>query len=158
MSRTCTVCESRARDLIDEALVSGLSIRDTAKRYGVSKDAVYRHKAGHIPETLTKANAVKEVGRADALLDRVEALVTEAEGLLAYGRGEKQAHAWEGGLRELRKCLELLARVTGELDERPQVNLAVFPEWVAIRTRLLAAVESHPDARGWVLDAIDAPD
>jgi hypothetical protein len=159
MPRSCAVCIHEKRDEIDREIVSRQPYRALARTFGVSKDSISRHANLHIPETLTKAHAVKEVGRADALLDRVEALVTEAEGLLSYGRGEKQAKAWEGGLRELRKCLELLARVTGELDERLQVNLAVFPEWVVIRSRLLAAVESHPEARGWLVDALDiAPD
>jgi DNA-binding XRE family transcriptional regulator len=153
------VCIHEKRDEIDREIVSRQPYRALARTFGVSKDSISRHANLHIPETLTTANAIAEVVRADMLLDRVEVLVSEAEGLLTYGKDERQAKAWEGGLRELRKCLELLARVTGELDERPQVNLAVFPEWVTVRTRLLAAVESHPEARGWLVDALDgAPD
>lgn len=154
MPRACVICEHQDRDSIDEAIVSGKSYRVISRQYTVSKDAVYRHAQNHLPETVKKAHAIKEAGRASKLLDRVETLVSEAEGLLKHGKDKKQAKAWGTGIGELRKCLELLARVTGELDERPQINFAVLPAWVEIRTAILAAVEPYPEIRGKVADAI----
>lgn len=48
-------------------------------------------------------------------------------------------------IRELKGLTELLARITGEFDERPQVQVQVLnvvadPAWVEARTRLLAAL------------------
>jgi len=43
----------------------------------------------------------------------------------------------------------VIARITGELDERPTVqilNVASNPEWVAIRTALMVALAPHPAA------------
>jgi transposase-like protein len=154
VARSCAVCIHEKRDLIDEAIVSGQSYRDIARQYDISKDTVYRHAQNHVPEVLRKAHAIKEAGRADALLDRVEALIAEAEGLLTYGKDEKQAKAWASGISELRKCLELLARVSG-LDERPQINFTTLPEWIEIRTVILTAVEPYPELRGKVIDAIN---
>jgi hypothetical protein len=154
MPRSCAVCIHEKRDEIDGEIVSGQPYRALARTFGVSKDSISRHANLHIPETLTKAHAVKEVGRAVALLDRVEALVTAAEGLLTFGKGEKDARAWEGGVRQLRHCLELLARVTGELDERPQVNLIMMPVWVELRAQILATLEPFPEARKALTDAL----
>ncbi len=50
-------------------------------------------------------------------------------------------------VREARGNLELIGKLLGELDERPQVNVMVSAEWVAVRTTLLRALERHPDAR-----------
>ncbi len=154
MPRACAVCIHRDRDSIDEAIASGVPIRKIARQHNISKDSVYRHAQNHLPETVKKAHAIKEAGRASELLDRVETLVSEAEGLLKHGKDEKKAKAWSDGIRELRKCLELLARVTGELDERPQINFTTLPEWVEIRTLILTAVDGFPDVKRKVVDAI----
>ena len=56
-----------------------------------------------------------------------------------------------GAIREARGNLKLLAKLLGELDERPVVNLNVFPEWLELRAVIVGALEPHPDARGAVL-------
>jgi len=38
------------------------------------------------------------------------------------------------GIREARGNVELLAKLRGELDERPVVNILVAPQWIALRT------------------------
>jgi len=154
MPRACAICDHPQRDAIDREIIEGFSIRNIAKRYGVSKDSVYRHSKNHLPETLKQSHAVKESARADELLERVERLISEAEELLSFGKGEKQSKAWASGISELRKCLELLARVTGELDERPTITLAMLPEWVEVRTLILGAIDGYPEVKGKVIDAI----
>ena len=45
---------------------------------------------------------------------------------------------------------KLLAKLTGELDERPQVqvlNVAASPEWAETRARMLHALQPFPEAR-----------
>ncbi len=48
---------------------------------------------------------------------------------------------------QLKSQLELLAKLLGQLDDRPQVNLMVSPEWVAVRAALLEALGAYPEAR-----------
>jgi hypothetical protein len=59
-----------------------------------------------------------------------------------------------GAIREARGNLELLAKLLGELDERP-VNVLLSPEWLNLRTVIVTALEPHPEARGAVLEAIE---
>ena len=154
MARTCSVCSSPDRDSIDIALVEGKSLRDVSKQYALSVSSLHRHAQSHLPETVKAAYTVKEQGHAVALLSRVEGLVSEAEQLLKHGKKEKQAKAWASGISELRKTIELLARVTGELDERPVINFIAQPEWVEIRTLILSALDPYPEAREKVADAL----
>lgn len=59
----------------------------------------------------------------------------------------------------LRDQLELVARLAGELQEAPQVNVVVSAEWAAVRSALLAALAPYPEARAAVaarLLALDA--
>lgn len=54
----------------------------------------------------------------------------------------------------LRGHLELCARLTGELDTRPQVNILVLPEWISLRDRIVQAVAQFPEARAAILAAL----
>jgi hypothetical protein len=58
-------------------------------------------------------------------------------------------------VKELRSNLELLAKLRGELDERPVVNLHMSTEWLELRTAIVVALEPFPDASYAVLRALD---
>ena len=58
------------------------------------------------------------------------------------------------GIRELVRIVELLAKLRGELDERPQINVLLTPEWVQVRTSVLYALSPYPDARQAVSRAL----
>ena len=55
----------------------------------------------------------------------------------------------------LQPQIELLAKLIGELDERPQVNLLVSTEWLELRAVIIGALSPHPGAREAVLRAIE---
>ena len=154
MPRQCSVCVHTDRDTIDSSLVRGTSYRNIAKQYGLSVGAICRHYNNHLPETLTKAHKIREVAHADGLLDRVEGLITKAEGLLDYGQTKRQGRDWAAGLRELRKCFELLARVTGELDDRPQINIFSLPQFGVIVTTIRETLEPFPEAKAAIAAAM----
>jgi len=48
---------------------------------------------------------------------------------------------------QLKGQTELLAKLLGELDESPKVNILVSPEWVQVRAVLLGALGPYPEAR-----------
>lgn len=50
----------------------------------------------------------------------------------------------------LQPQIELLAKLLGELDDRPQVNILVSPEWLAVRGAVLDALAPYPEARASV--------
>ena len=51
--------------------------------------------------------------------------------------------------------LELLAKLAGELQEGPQVGVVIAsPDWLALRSAILDALESQPQAREAVLRAM----
>ena len=56
MLRTCTDCGHPNRDGIDKALLSGTSIRDIARQYGLGCNAVDRHRS-HIGTSLASKAA-----------------------------------------------------------------------------------------------------
>jgi hypothetical protein len=75
MARTCTVCAHPERRAIDRELVTGSLVnRDIAGRYALSKSAVWRHGAEHLPEVLAKAHEAAEAAQGDVLLSQVRQL------------------------------------------------------------------------------------
>jgi hypothetical protein len=154
LPRTCTVCSHPAREAIDEALVEGVAFPALAAKYGVSKDALSRHKAKHLPAKLVMARAAEEVAQADSLLDQVRDLQARAHRILDKAEGAGDLRTALGAIREVRGNLELLARLLGELNEQPVVNLNLSPEWLELRAVVVTALEPHPEAKEGVLRAI----
>src|SRR5918997_4266727 len=117
MPRVCTVCCHPERVTIDQALVRGAVLRGIAGQYGLSKSAVERHAAEHLPALLAQGQAATEVARADALLAELQTLRQTAYRLLVTAEAAGDLRTALLGVREARGCLELLARLLGELDE-----------------------------------------
>jgi hypothetical protein len=94
MPRNCTVCLYPQRQEIEADLQAGLSYRDVARRYSISKDAVSRHRASHVSPHTTPA--LTTVTKIVALLDDAEAASTWNFSLLS--------------IRETRRCFKELLR------------------------------------------------
>ena len=155
MPRVCTVCEHRDREAIDRALVGDASNRSVASLYDVSEAAVRRHKANHLPAKLVMAEQAAEVAEADNLLDQVRDLQSRTLAILEAAEETRQHRTALGAIREARSNLELLAKLLGELDSRPTVNILVSAEWLELRAVIVGALEPYSEARGAVLSAIE---
>ena len=155
MPRVCTVCEHRDREAIDRALVGDASNRSVASLYDVSEAAVRRHKANHLPAKLVMAEQAAEVAEADNLLDQVRDLQSRTLAILEAAEETRQHRTALAAIREASCNLELLAKLLGELDDRPTVNILVSPEWLELRAVIVGALEPYSEARGAVLRAIE---
>ena len=155
MPRRCTVCDHPGRHGIDEVLVSGAPYRSVAKRFELSESAVYRHKVEHLPDNLLKAREAEEAARADDLLEQVRHLQAHALNILERAEKVGDLSTALAAISQARGNLELLGKLAGELDERPQVNVLVSPEWLELRAVIIGALSPHPGAREAVLRAIE---
>lgn len=147
MSRKCSICEHAKVEEINKTLLEGASLRDVAGRYSVSKTALSRHKNEHIPAALTHTQEAREVAKADTLLDQVTELRDRALFIPAKAEQAGDLRTALQGIKEARGCLELLARLQGKLQERTTVNVLINPQWLSLRTVILAALEPYPEAR-----------
>lgn len=154
----CTICGHQSRVEIDAALLTGaLSVRAIAHQYSISRDALMRHSASHLaPQTAEVQRAIERdvLAEVERLIGRVEAVLTRAE-------RKQDDRLLLLAAREVRSTLELLARLRGELSDAPTVNILVAPEWLAVRTALLAALAPYSEARAaaaTALLALEPPD
>ncbi len=155
MPRACTICEHPEREAIDEALVGETSNLSVSSLFGVSESAVRRHKGKHLPAKLVMAEKAAEAVEADNLLAQVQGLQARALAILDKAETAGDLRTALGAIREARGNLELLAKLLGELDERPVVNLAVSAEWVELRAVLIGALEAYPEALRAVVGALE---
>ncbi len=156
MPRQCTVCQHNERDAINRELAGNTAIPALAALYRVSEDALLRHKQNHLPAALAKAEAAKEVSRADDLLAEVNKLKAKAIDLLLKAEAAGDYRTALAGIREARSCLELLLEVEGEINRAPQVNVVISPEWLALRRVIVHALAMHPEAQRAVVMALSA--
>ena len=155
MPRTCTICEHPEIEAIDRALVGETSNLSVSALYDVSESAIRRHKANHLPAKLVMAQKAAEVVQADNLLEQVRDLQQSTLNILAEAEQAKQYRTALSAIREARGNLELLAKLLGELDEGPTVNVLISPEWLELRAVIVGALEPYSEARGAVLRAIE---
>ena len=167
MSRPCTVCRHKRRQEIEAALVAGTTYRTIADRWRISKTALIRHKSACVAPKVAEAVAAAESEHTERLIDQVRglhdrtvALVVTVEGIL--GRARKPAAKLAAVVvaakvvKEIRGNMELLGRLTGELDSgKTTVNVFHNPQWIELRGAIVAALVPHPDARQAVLAAVE---
>ena len=131
--RACRACKHEKRNEIDRALVSGEAPRQVASRYGLSATGLQRHQK-HITSSLVKAREAVEVGQASNVLSFVRGLVAKAHQFTDLAEQKGDLRTAMSGLRELTRMAELLAKLTGELEQRGEtniVNVHVTPEAAA---------------------------
>lgn len=94
--------------------------------FGLTWYSIRRHKkAGHVSRTLRKARAAAEVIDADKMVRELRQLITDAERIGKKAENARQYAAAIAAVRELRGVLELIAKLTGQLDESARVNILV---------------------------------
>ena len=155
MPRKCTVCAHPEREAIDAALVAGDSYRRIAAQFALSATSLRRHKKNHLPEALARAQDAHEVAQADDLLAQVRELQERALAILTKAERSGELRVALTAIREARGCIELLGKLAGELQQEGTVNIVLAPEWLALRTTILAALAPHPDARLAVARALE---
>ena len=76
--------------------------------------------------------------------------------MLDTAQGSEDLRAAIGAIREARGCVELLAKLAGQLKDAPTVNILVSSEWQGLQAVILQALEPHADARLAVSEALTA--
>lgn len=143
----CAACESPDQEQLDKELRSGIALNRLAKRYGISRAALRAHRLNHITPALVALRTERITNGVRKVADRIEEdLVLHTALILDAARRSRNMFMALKAIREQRANFELLARITGELDERAQVtvNLETTQEWIQIRQVVL---EFIPPAR-----------
>lgn len=161
MPRTCTVCNHKKVDEIDRLLRIKNDIAKIAQEFALSYDALYRHaKANHHIRDVTAIPSSSEFATSEAIYKEIENWHAEAKDLQQQAKEDGDIKTALLGLDKALKCLELLAKINGQIREQnitfnlQQNNILLDPEWVQLRTKILYALDPYPEAKEAVASAI----
>ncbi|MGV3724163.1 MAG: hypothetical protein ACO1SX_24990 [Actinomycetota bacterium] len=157
MAQLCRACVHRDHDEIDKAILAGVPVSEVARRFSMSSTSLQRHAKNHLVPELRKASLESAE---PTLLDQLAALQRATGSILAKAEQTKEPRLILAAIREARANLELECRVTGAIKTggatvtHNTLNLALSPEYLQLRERLITALLPFPEARAAVLSAL----
>jgi hypothetical protein len=102
-----------------------------------------------------QAVAAAEATHGATLRDDAAGLRDRAMGLLKKAEDAGDLRTALMGVREASRCLELMAKLAGEMPDGPTVNVLVAPQFIAVQGVILAALADFPAARAAVVQALE---
>ena len=154
MPRTCTICAHPQREAIDRALAAGTSLATIATLHHVIDESLRRHRDAHLPKAIVRAQEVEDVRQALDVVKQLKAINGAALQVLTDARRQGDPDLALKAIDRIHKQIELQARLLGELDDRPVVNVLVAPQWLGMRAALVEVLAPFPDARVAVATAL----
>lgn len=151
----CRICNHQEANKINEMLISGVSARQVARQYELNHVSVSRHKNQHLPQHLVKAKTLQEEDQADDLLHKLNTIYDRAWAIVEEAEKDKKYAASVSALKECRQCLEIIGKLLGELKTGHTFHVYSNPEFIQVRSVIIAALEPHPEARQAVVQALD---
>lgn len=130
MPQTCGICKHPEKQAIEDAILRRVPLSRIASQVKASVFAMQRHKA-HMTAGVVRS-APYEVGQAleaISLLSRVQGLLSECREIATAAKKDKSWPAAISALREVRGCIELLGKLSGELQAQtpgPKVQVGVI--------------------------------
>jgi hypothetical protein len=164
---TCTVCGHGDRAALEHARAAGMPLDKLARRYGLSKPAVQRHCARHIPAALRDKNAA--IALIGAECDLKVLREQESDGLLRHIASQRGAlYGLLDGEGDKKLAVAIHARITANLELGAKVLgqvaghasnvtnnvLVASMDYLSMRARLIAALQPFPEARRAVAEAL----
>ena len=166
---TCKTCLHPERTRIDYLIATGASLKPLASRFGLKPSSLYNHSKKHVSSEYRAAvrlGPFESEARLRQLCAENGVSVVETLRAVNAGVSARWLAAFEVGAddtfisltAQMRKNLELLARLTRELMPQPSVvnttnNFMLFehPEYVQVIAALSMALRPLPEARQAVL-------
>ena len=155
MARTCTICSHPERLEIDRRARIEKDIAKIAKEFSLSYPALYRHlAANHHIRDVTAIPTSAEIATSEDIYKEIEKWHDEAKDLQKTAKNNGDIKTALLGLDKALRCLELMAKIHGQIPTGPQITIINNPEWIELRTVIIGALEPYPDAREAVVRAI----
>jgi hypothetical protein len=168
---TCCICNHQERERIEALRAAGASLENLSRRFGVSRDSVWRHWNAHVdndtklaylagPSTIAelKEKALKEGG---TVLDYLTILRSLLLGTLTDCVKIKAPHALAPIAGRLIETLREIGKLTGEIGQlaAPSVNVNVATNvafmgdqrMLDLQDGLLTIARQFPEARAAII-------
>jgi len=128
--------------------------RKIAERFDVSEPALSRHLNDHLAGYVRQALSEYGTDKGVKVLDKLTSTLGRLDEFLDDADSARDAREFVMVAAEMRKELELLAKLQGELQQAGTINVHLHPQWLELRAVIFQALEPHPQARGALLVAL----
>ena len=148
----CSVCTHPDRESIDHALLVD-SVRAVADQFDLSKSAVQRHRANHLPAAMAQdqERSRRRVALAiPRLRERLEDLHADAAAIYSRAIGTENAVAVRA-VAVMTRQIDMALRIAAAVPSAPELvpsGFELLPE------AILGPLESHPDLRAAVAESV----
>jgi len=156
MARQCLVCQHEQKAAIDRELAAGKSLRDLSALFRVSEDSLARHRDAHISPVVVRAQEAEDITRGLDVVKQLKAINGVTMQILHEARQQKNPDIALKAIDRIERQITLQAKLLGDLDERPVVNILISDEWLRIRGILITTLGSYPEAKQAVVLALSA--
>ena len=155
----------RSEEIVNR-LISGKNNPEIVRDFPeITDDDLDYYRERKLPELLSKSKDLKaladeieqaDIHRGDTYLQLVIGLQKKALDALELQDASEDPKSWAMISREARGYLELLGKALDRIRDTPQmqVNILVNPEWISLRSTIIAALEPYPEARRAVINAL----
>ncbi len=155
----------RSEEIVNR-LISGKNNPEIVRDFPeITDDDLDYYREKKLPEVLSKSKDLKaladeieqaDIHRGDTYLQLVIGLQKKALDALELQDPAGDPKSWAMISREARGYLELLGKALDRIRDTPQmqVNILVNPEWISLRSTIIAALEPYPEARRAVINAL----
>jgi hypothetical protein len=170
----CTICQHPDRARIEAVRCAGASLDSVAKKFGVSRDAVFRHQANHV-DADTRSQYLSGVPVAELAqlaasegtsvleyLSLVRSVLVQEFQLASQTHSHHATSALAGRLVEV---LRAIGSISGEMGNMAtsltingNINVMNHPQLANLQANMLRALAPYPDARAAVVGALKAMD
>lgn len=125
-SGRCPICSNPRRKEIERSILLGMSFHAIGRAFGVCRKMARDHQLkGHIGKRMLKASEALEVRDANDLVSELRQLADTATRIGQKAEHAEQYSAAMRGIGEMVRITELIAKLTGQLDESARVNVLI---------------------------------
>lgn len=121
MAKPCSACKHLERAAIDSAIVSDDPVEDIAKRFGLTRFVITRHR-DHVIELVAKSPRVEVIAQADTIVGQIIELETLMRGVLAEAVRDKDKRTMFAAFDRVVNVLKLRSEISGELKTRQSMT------------------------------------
>jgi hypothetical protein len=137
---SCSICTHRVHlESINLDICSGLSVRAIGKKYGIGIATISRHRA-HVPKGQLEA-AIVVPPSTGSLSDQLKALIEDTRRVARKAEQSGHLQSAVAALKTINGHLELLAKLSGELQQTGSVavgvNVNIRQAWEGTSTEVL---------------------
>ena len=136
-------------------MANGTPYRTIAEQYGTSPPAITRHVSDHIKQAVKEQQARRDEAKTLDVLAQLRTINAVTLAILQEARADKKQHGLAlQAIDRVQKQIELQAKLLGDLDDRPQVNVWLPAPWHEIEIAIQQALQPYPEAKVAVATAL----